>query len=216
MAEGTVSFPYTPVPGSLRKILAKIPSIGTPTRATQTWLAGIGFSGGNNRRNLAVMRQVGIISADGTPTDLWKAIRTRDKPTFAEGIRKHYADLFSTYPDADRKDSEALVAYVRSVTDYGEKTQKLAVTTFKVFCEFGDFGSEASAKTKTDEQKKPEKEKEKEKPEPARPAAAAPVGLTVNIQLQLPPSGDGEVYDKLFSAMAKHLKGLIQPTTDDS
>jgi hypothetical protein len=33
--------------------------------------------------------------------------------------------------------------------------------------------------------------------------------LTVNIQLQLPASADGAVYDKLFEAMAKHLRGLL-------
>jgi hypothetical protein len=35
------------------------------------------------------------------------------------------------------------------------------------------------------------------------------VALTVNLQLQLPESADGDVYEKLFAAMAKHLKGLI-------
>ena len=33
----------------------------------------------------------------------------------------------------------------------------------------------------------------------------------MNLQIQLPPSADGEVYDKLFAAMGKHLKGLITP-----
>ena len=43
----------------------------------------------------------------------------------------------------------------------------------------------------------------------AQQSAGGGVALTVNLQLQLPPSEDGDVYDKLFAAMAKHLKGLI-------
>src|SRR5262249_52753607 len=132
-------FPYTPVPNNLRRLLEKIPTVGVPEKATQRWLTGLGFTGGNNMRNLAVMREVGIIGSDGTPTELYKALRAKDRPTFAAGIRKHYADLFSTYPDAHRKDNEALVAFVRSKTTYGEPTVQLAVRTFKVLAEFGDF-----------------------------------------------------------------------------
>jgi len=44
---------------------------------------------------------------------------------------------------------------------------------------------------------------------PSTRTATEGVALTVNIQLQLPPSADGDVYDKLFAAMGKHLKGLV-------
>jgi hypothetical protein len=111
---------------------------------------------------------------------------------------------FSTYPDAHRKDNEALIAFVRSKTDYPEKTQRLAVRTFKVLCEFGDFDQ-----TGTETETKPREEKQERKPERKVTPEAGTIGLTVNIQLQLPPSVDGEIYDKLFAAMAKHLKGLV-------
>ena len=96
-------------------------------------------------------------------------------------------------------------------------TQKYAGRTFS-FTGFGDFdGALAPAA------KEPAKEKEPaEERQPAgnsrggrqisrRDEASSGVGLTVNIQLQLPPSTDGEVYDKLFASMAKHFKGLIRP-----
>jgi hypothetical protein len=200
-------FPYTPVPNNLRKLLEKIPTIGVPEKATQKWLAGIGFTGGNNMRNLAVMREVGIIGSDGTPTELYKALRAKNKAKFAAGIRKQYANLFSTYSDAHRKDNEALIAFVRSKTDYGDQTVQLAVRTFKVLAEFGDFDKPGAAPDS-----EPESEMDGGRGETAerkRPPAPGSVSLTVNIQLQLPPSPDGDVYDKLFAAMAKHLKGLV-------
>jgi hypothetical protein len=200
-------FPYTPVPSNLRKILAKIPTIGVPEKATQQWLKGLGFTGGNNMRNLAVIRDVGIIGSDGTPTELYKALRSQDKRAFATGIRKHYTGLFSTYPDAHRKDNEALVAFVRSKTDYGEATVQLAVRTFKVLAEFGDFEKPGGP---SDPEPEPEvKDERKETDQSKRTPTPGSVGLTVNIQLHLPPSTDGDVYDKLFAAMAKHLKGLV-------
>ena len=215
MADKT--YPYTPVPNSFKRLLEKIPTIGTPRNASQEWLASIGFSGGNNNRSLAVMRQVGIIGPRGEPTDLWAALRSKDRASFGAGIRKHYADLFSTYPDADRKDDEAIIAFIRSKTNYAEQAQRLAARTFKVLVEFGDFGQEAAAKTLEEAEGQPSGPGDREKAEPrkrdtGRSEMTAPRGglaLTVNLQLQLPPSADGEVYDKLFAAMAKHLKGFI-------
>lgn len=198
------AYPYSPVPNSLKRLLEKIPTIGTPAKADGRWLQGLGFSGGNNSMSLTVMRHVGIIGSDGAPTDLYKALRAKDRAKFAAGIRKHYADLFSTYPDAHRKDDEALIAFVRSKTDYAESVQRLSVRTFKVLTEFGDFDQPAAA---AELRAEPEPKAAAEKT--ARAPAESKVGLTVNIQLQLPPSEDGAIYDKLFAAMAKHLKGLV-------
>ncbi len=217
MAE-TIEFPYSPVPNNLRKLLAKFPDMGTPPKATQVWLAGVGFSGGNNNRNLAVMRQIGIISSSGEPTELWAAIRGKDKSKFAAGVRRHYSGLFSTYPDAHRKDDEALLAYVRSSTDYGEKAQKLAVRVFKVLCEFGDFEADLDPDDEVDEHEEDDQDdkitKKRRRPKTTDRSRQG-VDLTLNIQIQLPPSGDGEVYDKVFEAMGRHLKTLIQPEPDE-
>ena len=142
MAEKT-EFRYSAVPGNLRKVLEMIPSMGTPPEATQKWLAQIGFSSSNDRRNLSIMRKVGIISQSGQPTELWAAFRTHDKVKIASGIRRHYSGLFNTFPDAHRKDDEALLAYIRSTTEYGDKAQKLSLRAFRTLCEFGDFEAEA-------------------------------------------------------------------------
>lgn len=214
MATTDKAFPYTPVPNSLKRLLQKIPTIGAPEKASQDWLASIGFSGGNNNRSLVVMRAVGIIDTQGRPTSMWTALRTKDGVAFADGIRRHYSDLFSTYSDADRKDDEALIAFVRSKTNYAEQAQRLAVRTFKVLCEFGDFSAESAADTlrpdeDEDHGRKPATEKHERKGRSAE--VDGRVALTVSLQLQLPASEDGAVYDKLFAAMGKHLKGLIQP-----
>jgi hypothetical protein len=34
--------------------------------------------------------------------------------------------------------------------------------------------------------------------------------LNVNLQLQLPATSDGEIYEKLFGAMRKHLMGIAE------
>lgn len=164
------------------------------------------------------MRQVGIVEPHGEPSALWTALRTNDRVAFAEGIRNHYSELFSTYPDAHRKDDEALVAFVRSKTNYAEQAQRLAVRTFKVLTQFGDFDQVPSPDTlgrqtdggKPEGQGAPAGQSRRRRAEgPNSGPGGGPVALTVNIQLQLPASEDGDVYDKLFAAMGKHLRGLV-------
>jgi len=216
-------FPYTTVPNNLRKVLEKIPTIGAPPAATQKWLAGIGFSGGNNQSILPVLRYIGVIDRSGKPTEYWTALRSGDKATFADAVRKAYEELFTTYPDAHKQDNATLQTFVRTHTGLGEKAQSIAVRTFKVLTEFGDFDTPTEEKAKVEEAAE-QKEEELALPASTRERApiadggnaggryAPPVALTVNLQIQLPPSAEGEVYDKLFAAMAKHLKGIITPT----
>jgi hypothetical protein len=59
--------------------------------------------------------------------------------------RKAYAKLFEMYPDAQRQDDEALMAFARSRTDYAEKTQRLAVRTFKAIAGFGNYDADVPA-----------------------------------------------------------------------
>lgn len=206
---GQAEFPYVPTPESLKRLLEKVPSIGTPEKADQTWLTGLGFGGGNNRMSLALLKQVGILDSASKPTDLYKALRAKNRAAFGTGIRKAYSSLFAMYPDAHRQDDEALMAFARSRTNYAATTQRLAVRTFKVFAGFGDFDDSGGSGGDDDDQPT-ERDNEKTKQRRPKPEGAqGTVALTVNIQLQLPPSADGEVYDKLFAAMAKHLKGLI-------
>ena len=206
---------YTVVPASLEKLLTQIPSLGKPDKANGTWLGTIGFGGGNNQSMLRVLKALGAVAADGVPTDLWSALRAKDRVKIGAAVKSMYADLFNVYPNADQKDAEALTSFFRSTTDLGDKAQKLSVQTFKVLCKFGDFDAEATAAALKQE---PENEEEssggdEEVTEQTRrkhlQRSGGSMALTVNIQLQLPASADGEVYDKLFAAMATHLKGLI-------
>jgi hypothetical protein len=208
---GQADFPYTTVPSSFERLLAKIPTIGTPAKADSKWLTALGLSGGNNQSMIPLMKQLGILDDSGKPTEFYSALRSKDRSKVGTHIKKAYAALFAVYPEAHRQDDEALISFARSKTDYGEQPQRLAVRTFKALTPLGDIGESASDGSGAQGRDPPP---ERERPLAASSRAKASQGqggvaLTVNIQLQLPPSTDGEIYDKLFAAMAKHLKGLV-------
>jgi hypothetical protein len=204
---------YTTAPATLRKVLAEIPKLGTPAKANSAWLASIGHSSGNAQSMLRVFKNVGLVAADGSPTELWPAFRGGDNKALADGIRAGYAQLFGIYPDAHQKDTEALMSFFRTNTSLAQDAQRMCVQTFQALCSFADFSdtreTPAVPRVPQAEGAKDESEVTTNRAKSTAPRSAGGVGLTVNIQLQLPPSADGEVYDKLFEAMAKHLRGLI-------
>lgn len=206
---------YTVVPNSLERLLQKIPTLGTPEKANAGWLGSIGMGGGNNQSMLRVLKSLGVVGSDGVPTKDWAALRAHDRTRIAALIRRMYADLFAVYPDANQKDAEALLTFFRSNTNLGERAQRLSVQTFQVLCRLGDFSADGAADAEAEEGEGEAGDGagsgagsgRRDDHEPAAP----PVALTVNLQLALPPSADGEVYDKLFAAMATHLRGLVAP-----
>ena len=204
----TTDYPYSTVPNRLGEVLGKIPSIGTPEKASQDWLKGLGYTSGNDKSILTAMRKAGIVGSSGTPTEFYMALRNKDGTEIAGHVRAAYRELFALYPDAHHKDDEALRNFFRSKTTSGDKVQSLMVRTFKVLAERADFGGVSPSPTV------PSLEAKAAAPAKAAAGSKAPqagtnsLTLNVNIQLQLPPSAEGDVYEKLFAAMGKHLKGL--------
>ncbi len=203
-------FAYTTVPGKLRQLLVKIPTLGKPGKVTTAWLKSVGFTSSNDPTILPVLRFVGLLDKS-SPTTTWDALRGNDKVSFASAVRAAYAELFAIYPDADRKDAEALRNFFRTNSSGGEQVQGKLVQTFQVLVEFGNFEDSASKVVPAE----PERLTTGASRAPTADAGRRPTGdskgvkLTVNIQLQLPATEDGRIYDQLFGAMRKHLIDLV-------
>jgi len=199
--------PYTPNPASIPRFFQHIQAAGVPAKVTNTYLEGVGFKSKNDRYLIAVLKAIGFLDNSGSPTERWRSYRDKAKGpgVLAAGIRHAYSDLFETYPDAYRKDDEAIRNFFSSRTDLGESTLALAVRTFKSLCLNANFeGAELVEETAAEiaELAKPDER-------PATRAAAsggtrAPV-ININIQLELPATDDASIYEKLFEAMRKNL-----------
>jgi hypothetical protein len=204
------SYPYTTVPNKLREILSKAPGMGRPDKVTQEWLRKAGWTSSNDRSVIPVLRFVGLIGSNGTPTDLWESIRVQDERhqrEFADAIRNAYVELFGLYPDAHRKDAEALRNFFRAHTSGGDQVQTKLVQTFQVLTEFADFDQPSTngSNRSTTVQREGKGSDEAAERATFRSPQSPELALNVNIQLQLPATSDGEVYEKLFGAMRKHL-----------
>lgn len=141
---------------------------------------------------------------------MWKAYRNKGqaKAVMAAALRKAYATLFATYPNAHQKDNEALRNFFSSHTDVGESALSLMVRTFKALTELGDFDNAADQDPGTLEAvlSEPEPDAGVTVRQQQRPLAGkGAMTVNINIQLQLPATDNATIYENLFAAMKKNL-----------
>ena len=68
--------PYMNAYGNVTKILNKIKDAKTPSRFSQDYLETVlGFSGGGSRPFVSLAKRIGLLNADGTPSDLYSRFR---------------------------------------------------------------------------------------------------------------------------------------------
>ncbi|MGB8298307.1 MAG: DUF5343 domain-containing protein [Polyangia bacterium] len=205
-------FPYSPHSAKLKQFLDHVQKAGVPEKVTMKYLETVGFKSTNDRYILAILKFLGFVDASGSPTKTWTDYRNRQiaSATLAAAMRRAYQDLFKTYPDADRKDSEALRNYFSAHSKVAESTLGLIVATFKALAAIADFDAVPAAEG-PESAEDPVLPARRRPPSPARgesdarPTTSSAPTININIQLQLPATEDAGIYDKLFAALKKHL-----------
>jgi uncharacterized protein DUF5343 len=202
-------FPYISNPARLRAFLEQAQTAGVPSKVTIQFIESLGFKSKNDRNILSVLKGIGFVNTSGIPTDAWQGYRNKEKAkrVMGEALRSTYADLFRTFPDAHRKDNEALRNYFSTHTRVGEGALSCIVRTFKTLCEMADFEATRPEEA-PGEELRVEKQLEAAARAPIRRSAQAGVTVNINLQLQLPATDDASIYEKLFAAMRKHLYSL--------
>ena len=198
-----MTYPYVMSGPKLNGFLKKLAEVGKPDKITLKYLKSLGYTSSNDKRMLPVLKFIGLVDGNGVPTADWKAFRVKPESAVAAGIRKGYAELFSQYPNAQQKDDEALRQFFSAHTDLGVGAITKVVSTFKALCQFAHF--EAAEATSAEAPPKPI-------PKAPKVPAVTKTGhmgegptVNINVQLQVPADATGEIYDKFFSAMKKHL-----------
>jgi hypothetical protein len=208
MAGDKPSFPYVLGTGKLAALLRKIPDIGVPDKFTLKTLKSLGYTSSNDERFIPTIKFLGLLNAAGQPTDLWTEARAHLGRAVAKGIRGAYADLFQQYPKAHQKDDEALRTYFSVHSGTGKEAVTLMVQTFKALCGVGDFEENAEGvvedKNRAAVTGKPADRRERTSRE-SDSTVSGVTTVSINIQLQLPSDPTGEIYDKFFASMVKHL-----------
>lgn len=187
-------------------VFSKIVSGAVPDKFTIGHLQGLGFNSSNDRGFLGLLKDLGFLAGDGTPTQRYKDYRdgSRSKAIMAEALRDAYGDLFLISEHGlGKNDREAIIGKFKSTHGSNEHIAGLQASTFLSLLDLADMkaGKYPTPATR-DEQKGP--------PIPAIPEAPPvpirrSVDLRYTIEVHLPASKEPEVYNAIFKSMKQHL-----------
>jgi hypothetical protein len=199
-----VDYPYVTKTGTIKAFFAHIQSAGIPTKVDGPYIESVGFKSSNDRPIVGMLKYLGFVGQDGVPTTRWREYKDKERARkiLGKALVEGYSELFETYPDAPRRDREALMNFFRTKTGLAERTVSAIVDSFKALTELADFEGLEEL-----EEMEEAKEQPKERRTPAHRIVATPDAptLSINIQLQLPATENQEIYDKLFASLRKHL-----------
>ncbi|MDD4604602.1 MAG: DUF5343 domain-containing protein [Bacteroidales bacterium] len=210
-----MNYPYSTSTGTITKILEKVQSIGKPSKADIKWLSSIGITKSSEQRILLILKFIGFVEKNGTPTELWTNFRSsiNGKKTLGTAIRNAYQELFEIYPNAENATKEELTDFFTTRTDAGGLAISHTVNTFKNLCKFAEF-DDSFVENKSTESPLVSDNEDVTVPQQTTSVPNALTktiqgknGITININIQLtvPETTDEKVYDKFFESMKKHL-----------
>jgi hypothetical protein len=204
-------YPYLASIKNLPAILAKIKDAGTPPRFGSEFLKQhLGFPSSNDRTIVGVLKRLGFLTPDGTPTDRYNAFRGDDKKSglaMAEGLREGWADIFLADQKANTRSASELKQLFKSVTGKGDAVAEKMATTFKALAVAADWSPAQPAA--------PTGPHEEQSPAPPAPPASKPARqhqpagtellLRHDVHVHLPATSDVAVYTAIFRALKDEL-----------
>lgn len=201
---------YLPAVGNLPGIMEKIVEGAAPEKFTQAHLKGIGFRSSNDRSVIALLKAIGFLAADGTPTERYLAYRdrSRSKRVMGEALLEAYQDLFTINENPTSADLAAIRGKFKSTHNRSDNVAGLQARTFFALLDLADLraargGPPAPRRTDAGESGTPEEEPSSSAREtPPKPGS---LQLRYNIEVHLPPSKDVDVYNAIFKALREHL-----------
>jgi hypothetical protein len=204
---------YTQTYGQLGEFFSKIQEGQAPTTFTQQHLKDIGFASTNHRPFIPLLKALGFLSSDGSPTSRYQAYRdkSRARHVLGDALKETYADLFVIKAMPTEKDKPLIEGKFKSVHNVTGRPAELMAKTFFALLKLADIDHSTNQPKKAH----PADTNIAELTQDEGPIIRDPLqqkntyitGLHYNIQIHLPATKDVEVYNAIFKSLKEHLVG---------
>lgn len=208
---------------NLARILASLQTAGVPPRVTVEFLKTLGFKSSGDRNVISVLKSLGFLDANGTPTEIYRRYRSQTdaRRVLAEAIRSAYSDVFLANENAQDISVDKVKDVIATKTGKSERVVQEMARTFKALCLLADFSDKATLEND------PIEDQDEAAPPTAEalPAIASTKGggsaqkITVpplrqhpslpafgyNLQIILPTTTDVTVYNAIFQSLRDHI-----------
>ena len=195
-------YPYMLSNNKIAPIITKIQQAARPAKFTIEVLRNLGFTSTNDRAVVPLLKKLGFLMDDGTPTALYDQLKdpTSTGTILATQIKALYADLYAINTEIHKAPEAEVKGAISRVTGKDSDGVVRIYNTFKALCNIASF----------EITQVPAIEEEKENIPPA-PAMTVPVTLPrsnefhYNIQIHLPATNDISVYNAIFKSLKDNL-----------
>ena len=202
--------------GQIPKFLETLRAGTAPSTFTRQFLKDIDFKSSNHHQFIPLLKGLGFLTADGTPTERYKQFLdgSRWKKVLAEAVREAYGDIFVIKAKPTNSDLQMIAGKFKSTYNLSDTAADRAARTFLALLNLSDhdtlYGTsnspEATSPSSNAPPPPPQPEPQSETVKTSVPSSVAhDVGLHYNIQIHLPATKDIEVYNAIFKSLREHI-----------
>lgn len=195
---------YTQEFKKLGDLFEKIRDAQAPGKFTNQILVDWGFKSKNHRAFIPLLKALGFLTADGSPTLRYLEYRNHSasKAIMGEAIKESYSDIFLIKEKPSSSDKSLIEGKFKSFHNTSDTVAGLMSKTFFALVDLAEFNGDTTSTSL----KEREFEEQEEKPSPSkRVKTQGNFGLHYNIQIHLPATKDVEVYNAIFKSLKDHL-----------
>jgi hypothetical protein len=203
----TMSLPttYTQAFNLLPEFFNTIRDAQAPPKFTNQLLKDMGYESSNHRAFVPILKSLGFLSADGTPTQRYHDYRNHalSKKIMGKAIKEAYSDIFLIKANPTNSDKALIEGKFKSFHNASDIVASLMAKTFYALLGIADLTLEeppSSAFMNLSE--KAQKDQNVKEENQLRQGI---VGLHYDIQIHLPATKDLEVYNAIFKSLKDHL-----------
>lgn len=182
-----------------------------PEKFTQQYLKDLGYSSTNDRPFIPLLKALGFLSDDGTPTQRYHDYRNNalSRKIMGEAVKEAYSDIFTLRETPTENDEDIIKGKFKSTFNFTDKVANSAMKTFYALYNISEMdNNETPSKIETPEEPKEENKinaKLEQTGESNKNKDNAFPSLNYNIQVHLPATKDVEVYNAIFKSLKEHL-----------
>jgi hypothetical protein len=198
--------PYSTSPGVFKTALERIITAERPEKFSGDFMATVlKISGGSSRPVPPLLKKMGFLTSDGTPTDLYSKFKTDSGRSQAayDGLKSAFNEIFRRNEYAHKADEGTIVDLLVEITGLKRNDQVLRymLQTFEAVRSF--VKKDVST---TDMSADPEVAAAlQEEPFGGGTGRGASIGLAYNINIILPETENIAVFNAIFRSLRENL-----------
>ncbi|MBF0169865.1 MAG: DUF5343 domain-containing protein [Nitrospinae bacterium] len=200
---------YVVVYGKFPKFFEELSKGQAPQQFSAQHLKDLGYTSSNDRALIPLLKDLGFLSKDGTPTARYHEFRNshKSKSVLGESLREAYQDIFTLrkHPD-ESNDRQLIEGKFKSAHNVSDRLAKEMANTFFGLLSLADV-KVSDDKSKQASEEQPETDQSKSIPiqNRSKQLGGGITSLHYNIQIHLPATKDLEVYSAIFKSLKEHL-----------